>query len=632
MATATCPSIGAVIAFAGTFACRVQAFQEAVMETLLVNPVTALTDVPFAQPPDRSMLSEGAPYPKTLVLDWTDYCNAKCFFCRRETYERTIGGMGEFIPFAKLRKLETVLSQVKTFCMSSAIGEPLLHPELEEILVWLYTINPSILLQVVTNGTTLTADKASLFAGHLDWLSVSLNASNGQAHMRDMFPHLAKRGIDPEKRWALHVRHLTEFLAALPVSDRARIRFQMVTHKYNVDDVVEFVRLVKKIGGSQAVITNIAVHPETVDWSLYWVKDKYNECVDEASVVGAQLGVQVHAARFYTSVKPVLDLDKVCRDPIDVAYISRSSQAAPCCHWTEAPIAADFYESDNAFEHYWNSSTLHRLRKKRNFASCQVCGMSRVFDETSFHFSPKMKQALIAAGRVSELDQQNDYPDAKLVAACIASRLDLPSIRRTLLGLGLPVEMADQIITHGPDGVPGLDLACWEAFQKLDMRSDAVDFALAAPFLGIGWGAPFQEPKKRISARSIGGAQAASVFVHIVPTLNSEVRFTVRQLNPPELQSEVQLEVCGRRIEVQCSVDEFGRTVLSGKLPDEVMRAYGGRLWVRIGLLDRRHGRSSGEVSFTRFEVSDARSIEVAQSKRSGFARAVLSSLAAPAG
>jgi MoaA/NifB/PqqE/SkfB family radical SAM enzyme len=108
-----------------------------------------------------------APYPQTLVLDWTDYCNAKCFFCQRAKYEETIGGKGEFIPFEKLRKLERVLSRIKFFGISSAIGEPLLHPELEEILRWLYEINPAILIRTTTNGTPLTASKAPLFAKHI---------------------------------------------------------------------------------------------------------------------------------------------------------------------------------------------------------------------------------------------------------------------------------------------------------------------------------------------------------------------------------------------------------------------------------------------------------------------------------
>ncbi len=598
------------------------------MDTFLTNPVFALTDVATAQPLDYDV-SLAAAYPKNLVLDWTDYCNAKCFFCRRETYEQTIGGQGGFIPLGNLKMLEKVLSQIDIFCISSAIGEPLLHPELDEFLTWLYSINPSVLLQVVTNGTTLTADKAPLFANHLDWFSVSLNAANAEAHMRDMFPHLVKRGIDAKKRWALHLRHLEEFLAALPPSDRSRVRFQMVAHRHNVRDVVDFVRLVKGLGGSHAVITNIAVHPETVESSLYWVRDQYNQNVDEACVIGAQLGVRVDAARFFTSVKPVLDLEKMCRDPLDVAYISRSSSASPCCHWTEAPLAIDFYEDAKSFDRYWNSKLLHQLRQKRSSASCQVCGMSRVFDEISFHFSPKMKQALIAAGRLSELEGENEYPDVKLVASCIASGLDLSSIRHTLLQLGLPVTMAEQLTESGLNALPELDSACWTAFKRLDAPRAPVDIPLARPFLGIGWGAPIYEFGNRQTARPIGAAQAASIFVRIAPAKGSEIRFTIHHLQFADVEPNLEIEVCGRAIAMRYTRDETGCAVVCGIVPDDLAELFDGRLWIRIGHLSGRRPQS-GQLSFARCEISDTRSIEVAQSKRSNFARAVLSSLAVP--
>jgi len=96
-------------------------------------------------------------------------------------------------------------------------------------------------------GTALTAEKAAWFAGHLDWLSISLNASNGEAHMRDMFPHLAKRGVDPEKRWELHLRHITEFIAALPAEDRPRVRLNMIAHRHNIEDIVDFVYVVERV-------------------------------------------------------------------------------------------------------------------------------------------------------------------------------------------------------------------------------------------------------------------------------------------------------------------------------------------------------------------------------------------------
>lgn len=572
------------------------------MTTVLAEPVTAL----------RHVESRKAPYPQQLILDWTDYCNAKCFFCYREKYEKQIGGKGEFIPFAKLKKLERALSHVKVFGISSGIGEPLLHPELEEILRWLYDINPAILIRTTTNGTALTASKAPLFAGHIDWISVSLNAANGEAHMRDMFPHLAKRGIDAQQRWELHLRHLREFIAALPLEDRPRIRFQMVAHRYNVKDIPEFVRVVHSVGGSHAVITNIAAHAETVDWSLYWIKDLYNDCIEEACEVGTRLGVKVDAVRFYTSIKPVLDLDEVCHDPTDNAYISRASVGAPCCQWAEAGIPTDVYDDDEGFDRYWNHDILHRLRQKRNFQSCQVCGMSRVFDETSFHFSPHLKMELIKSGRLTQLGGENDFPDAALVRACVDNRLDLPSIRRTLLGVGLPAERAGEIESNGLAALPALDQACWDAFQKVDAPFGGTSVALAGPFLGIGWGLPIHEHLNRLSARWISAGQQASIFVRVQPGTPSELRFTIHHVHPAELQAQLAVNICGRAVETRTSRDPVGRTVLSAAVPADVTETFDGRLWVRIGCVDKDGNAPVGHVSLVRF-VADPAGASVAK-------------------
>ncbi len=573
------------------------------INTLLAEETIALQLLEAEQGP--SPAPPKAQYPQQLVLDWTDYCNAKCFFCHREKYEEQIGGKGEFVPFSRLKKLERVLSHVKVFGISSAIGEPLLHPELEQILSWLYRINPDILIRTTTNGTALTASKAPWFAGHLDWLSISLNAANGEAHLQDMFPHLVKRGIDAQQRWELHLRHLAEFIAALPAEDRPRIRFQMVAHRNNVKNIPDFVRVVHSVGGSHAVISNIAVHPDTIDLSLYWIRDLYNDCVEEACEVGTQLGVRVDAARFYTSVKPVLDLDKVCHDPTDNAYISRASVGAPCCHWTEAGIPIEVYNDEDGFDRYWNNDILRRLRGKRNFQSCQVCGMSRVFDETSFHFSPHLKSKLIESGQLAQLSSENDFPDAGLVRACADNRLDLPSIRRTLAAVGLPVETAGAIQMQGLAALPALDQACWEAFKSTAMPVAETQIALAGPFLGIGWGVPIHEPQNRVSARWIGGGQAASIFVRIAPDKARELRFTIHHAHPLELTTRLHLAVNGRAIERQIWQNQAGRTVFRGIVPVDLAKLHGGRLHILVTCFAPGEAPPAGQVSLMRLEISE---------------------------
>ena len=73
-----------------------------------MNDITIeLAELATAMPPSREHFVKGRdPYPERVCLDWTDYCNAKCFFCPREEYEKQIGGSGGFIPFSKLKHLE----------------------------------------------------------------------------------------------------------------------------------------------------------------------------------------------------------------------------------------------------------------------------------------------------------------------------------------------------------------------------------------------------------------------------------------------------------------------------------------------------------------------------------------------
>jgi hypothetical protein len=439
---------------------------------------------------------------------------------------------------------------------------------------------------------------------------VSLNAGNGEAHMRDMFPQLAARGIDAEKRWELHLRHIAEFIAALPAADRPRVRLNMIAHRHNIKDIGDFVRVVERVGCSHATITNIVVHPHIIDWSLYGFRDDYNEAVEKACHLGALLGVRVDAPRFYTSIKPViLDLEKACREPIDTAYINRANFSAPCCQWTETPLPQDVYSDDEAFNRYWNQDIFRSLRQKRDSQSCRVCNLTRVFDETSFHYSAYLKQRLIASGELSGSHSHSDYPEEELVRACVENRLDLPGIRHTLLRLNLPVEMSEQIESLGLAALPPLEQACWEAFRAIEVPAEAGDIYLAAPFLGIGWGPPIHDPGNKISARWIGGGQAASIFIRVASGLNCMMYLTIAY--PSELERRLQVQICGRPLETWFSRDDAGRAVVGAFIPDDLTRAHDGRLWVRLACVDADGGPAAGMLSLAQLSLSQESKVMV---------------------
>jgi MoaA/NifB/PqqE/SkfB family radical SAM enzyme len=575
----------------------------------LLEAATTGGPLPPIVPQQRAAL------PKVVYVELADYCNLNCMFCGRGAYVNATGDVGGFIDVESLRKLEQPLAAAQYLGLSGRIGEPLIHPRLEYILRWVYEINPNILLRITTNGTALSRKMAALLAGHLDFLAISLNASNAEAYFREMRP-VGQRGVDPTAWWGNLIRRITEFIAALPASDRGRVRIIVPVQRDNIDDVFDFVELVSSMGCSHAIITPMQVHDDSkVDMSVFWIKDKYNDVMDEAAALGARLGLRVEAARFYTNPKlDNVNLETLCREPVEAAYLNmeRFGGVAPCCQWIEELIPADIYTDDNAFERFWNNDIYRRLRLRRDFKSCKVCGITRAFDEVSFHFTPLLKKNLVASRRCAEAEAEIEYPDSELVRVCRSLSLDLRSLRRTLLKLGVPVERLDAIRRDGLAAVPEIDRACWQAFLATDSPAGEVDVALGGCFPGLGWFEPDNDPAARVSARWMGGARAASVFARVVPGYAYDIRLTAHHLRSLEMANGLGLEVCEQPLEVQRCVQNDGTTLLTAAVPERITRSFGGRLRFAV-IYNDAHGHE-GWVSFSRLEA--IRRLECVTAKR----------------
>src|SRR5262249_53136642 len=107
-------------------------------------------------------------------------------------------------------------------------------------------------------------------------------------------------------------------------------------------------------------------------------------------------------------------------------------------------------------------------------------------------------------------------------------------LRSASTGIGALVE------TLKLAALPALEQACSDAFRKLDAPAGPSDIYVAGPFVGIGWGPPIHDPVHKISARWIGGAQAASIFVRVTPGLDSVIHVTIGF--PSELEHRLQVE------------------------------------------------------------------------------------------
>jgi len=93
---------------------------------------------------------------KILDVEPTSYCNAKCPHCMRESR----GGDYSFFKQVHLNTSffesffpKAVAHQLQIASFSGNIGEPAMNKELPEILKWFREQNPSVFLEVYTNGS-----------------------------------------------------------------------------------------------------------------------------------------------------------------------------------------------------------------------------------------------------------------------------------------------------------------------------------------------------------------------------------------------------------------------------------------------------------------------------------------------
>ena len=123
---------------------------------------------------------------KRMYLEITNVCNLRCAFCPGTQRRR------RFMTPEEFRQLAARLRPYGTYLMLHVMGEPLLHPQLAELLDIAGELDFRVCL--VTNGTLLPRQLPTLEGSPaLHKLSVSLHSFEGSAQSGDMSAYL--RGV-----------------------------------------------------------------------------------------------------------------------------------------------------------------------------------------------------------------------------------------------------------------------------------------------------------------------------------------------------------------------------------------------------------------------------------------------------
>ncbi|MEO2120205.1 MAG: viperin family antiviral radical SAM protein [Candidatus Poseidoniia archaeon] len=114
-----------------------------------------------------------------IAVNWhlEAYCNYSCSFCYAPLTEQRL--MSRLSEEAGISIIED-LSSSGVEKINFVGGEPMLHPHLE---AWIVTSKScGLTTSIVSNGTRMTENWLTKMRPHLDWLGLSIDASNDELH------------------------------------------------------------------------------------------------------------------------------------------------------------------------------------------------------------------------------------------------------------------------------------------------------------------------------------------------------------------------------------------------------------------------------------------------------------------
>lgn len=207
--------------------------------------------------------------PYKITIETTSACNLRCVMC-----PHAIGAVHrpKHLPIEIADKLLPVIESGKYFELHG-IGEPLLSPAFWRILEILANKNPSAEAVVNSNLVVLTDEMlAKIVASTLTQISVSLDAATAPTYYKI-------RGAD-FGRVLDNIGRLREALIKQNASRKLKLVVNMTMMKENLEEVVDFVRLAKSLGASEAAVWPLNDYGPADELTGHWTTNLRNWTFD----------------------------------------------------------------------------------------------------------------------------------------------------------------------------------------------------------------------------------------------------------------------------------------------------------------------------------------------------------------
>ena len=209
--------------------------------------------------------------PKELMIELSTYCNYDCIYCfRRRWINKQYRYMDKSLATKILEEARNIGVKKISF---SGWGEPLLHPHIMEIIEKAKNLGFEVLLN--TNGYFLDKYIDFFYEIELDEITVSIDAPHEDVY------RLIRIGGDLGKLLKTLLRLKEKKIKE--ARGYPRISVQFTINKYNYNNLLNMIKLAKKIGAYKLIVSNIIPLTKEIENNLACYMDK--KCIEEVEKI-----------------------------------------------------------------------------------------------------------------------------------------------------------------------------------------------------------------------------------------------------------------------------------------------------------------------------------------------------------
>jgi MoaA/NifB/PqqE/SkfB family radical SAM enzyme len=316
--------------------------------------------------------------PRSLYLETTNRCDSKCQTCIR-TFQ-TLEPPADLT----LERVQAIVAQflVLDRVVLHGIGEPLLNPQIFDIVAYLKTRVASVLFN--SDAISLTSSRAGrLLESGLDEYRVSMDAATAATYRQ-------LRGVDRFERVTANVARLVGLQRQLGRTT-PRVSLWFTATRANVDELPGFVQLAADLGVGEVYVQRLVFNGMGLATEANALHGRLRAQelarLTDAEALATHHGIAMRASGLTNPLASLQASDDArpwsgCQRPWTLAYVTANGNVLPCCvsPWVARDYAGLILGNAFAerFEKIWDGTRYQQFRTDFETTTppdpCRGCG------------------------------------------------------------------------------------------------------------------------------------------------------------------------------------------------------------------------------------------------------------------